>query len=98
MVDLVITFGETTVTAFGTFEIKFEGGAKAGAIKDVFSKKILGGDLTLASGGSANSATTVSDPAAYQHCGSARRCDCSLERSTAVGAGSDSIEDQSHYF
>ncbi|MCA9034378.1 MAG: DUF4347 domain-containing protein, partial [Planctomycetaceae bacterium] len=57
---LVITWGENRVTAFGNFEVDGIGARQAGAIKDLFSKKLLGGDLELGSGGTPNSGTSLS--------------------------------------
>ncbi|MEI7702104.1 MAG: hypothetical protein WCK86_20070, partial [Planctomycetia bacterium] len=61
---LQITYGGTTITAFGTFETEGIDAARSGAIKDFFAAKLLGGDLSLAAGGSGSSTTTITSAAA----------------------------------
>ena len=55
----VFTFGENRVTAFGTFDVKKAGSKSSGFVSDVFGKKLLGGSLELASGGTGNSVTAI---------------------------------------
>jgi hypothetical protein len=55
----VFTFGDNIVTAFGTFQVKKAGSKSSGFVSEVFGKKLLGGELELANGGTANSGTTI---------------------------------------
>ncbi|MFN8707472.1 MAG: hypothetical protein ACK50J_12385, partial [Planctomyces sp.] len=55
----VYTWGNNRVTAFGTFTETGIGTKSAGAIHALFGKKLLGGSLELAAGGSGNSGVTL---------------------------------------